>query len=108
VKFALLSTEKVTGIPLSACPDDVVAVAVAVTFCAPSLLIVGELSCSDRFAAVVQAADDAAEAATHPELLNGEVPALPPPPPHPMIAEAADTAANAHLRLFITSLTLVE
>jgi hypothetical protein len=36
VKLALLSTENDTGIPARAWPDDVVAVAVAVTFSEPS------------------------------------------------------------------------
>src|SRR5678815_5489780 len=82
-----LSTVKATGMPDSACPLEVVAVAVAFTVCAPLfwMLAVSRLSVSaDAVGQPVPVPPDAADALEQapvpPPLPNSGVPALPLPP----------------------------
>jgi hypothetical protein len=96
-----LSTENDTGIPARAWPDDVVAVAVAVTFSEPSFWMVAELSDNTRFDALAHpVAPDAADAPEQPPLPNGELPAFL-PPPQAATREMLITA-KAHFKVFIT------
>ena len=89
VNVAPLSTENESGIPLSAWPDAVVAVAVALTVAAPVFWMLFESSCSVRLdaethvagALAADAPDEAQPAAALP-VPNGGVPASSSPPPH--------------------------
>jgi len=97
VKVAALSTEKLTGMPVSAWPEDVVAVAVAVTVVAPLLLMLDELSCRVKLLA------DAPAPLAPLALPKGEVPALPPPPPQDTIKANTAAAARFFRCLFMRS-----
>ena len=83
-----------------ASPDDVVAVAVAVTFCEPSLRIVGELSVNTRFAAVAHIPDEDVQPGSAPSP-NGGVPALP-LPPQPTTNALVKSAAT-QIKLFMNT-----
>jgi len=93
---------KVTGMPLTAWPLEVVAVAVAVMVEDPSFLTVGALSCSERFEAVaqVEVAPEAAEAALQfGSFSHGTLPAFPSPPQE--ATSETVIAAKAHFKNFI-------
>ena len=104
VNVAPLSTVNETGMPAKACPEAVVAVAVALTVAAPVFWMLAVSSARVRLAAVTQvpaAADAAEEQPAVVPLPNGEVPALPPPPPQAATPTTAAIVVKIFSNLFM-------